>query len=341
VIHRKHEKDLLKIKNLHTGFMIDGELHHAVADVNIEVKPKEVVCVVGESGCGKSVMSLSIMQLLPKRNSKISAGEVLLKGQDLIKKTDKEMNKIRGKDIAMIFQEPMTALNPVFTIGSQLQEVLFNHLDISKKEARSKAVHLLRQVGISRPEKVVDEYPHQLSGGMRQRVMIAIAIALHPKLLIADEPTTALDVTVQAQILELLKSIQEEEDMAIMLITHDLGVVAEMADKVVVMYAGQVVETANVVDLFTKPKHPYTEALLSSIPRMEEEVKKLNTIKGVVPSLQNMPKVGCRFADRCPKAFADCKNITPQLAEVADGHQARCLLYQGCYPEEGKVLMDE
>src|SRR5690625_1807437 len=312
--------------------MIDDELHHAVVDVNIEVKPKEVVCVVGESGCGKSVMSLSIMQLLPKRNSKISAGEVLLQGQDLIKKTDKEMNKIRGKDMAMIFQEPMTALNPVFTIGSQLQEVLFNHLDISKKEARSKATHLLRQVGISRPEKVVDEYPHQLSGGMRQRVMIAIAIALHPKLLIADEPTTALDVTVQAQILELLRDIQEKEDMAIMLITHDLGVVAEMADKVVVMYAGQVVETSDVVDLFENPKHPYTSALLESIPRMEEDVETLNSIGGIVPSIQNMPKVGCRFADRCPMAFDDCKKVTPQLAEVSEGHTARCLLFDESYP---------
>lgn len=331
--HHQQEDELLKIKNLHTGFMIDDELHNAVVDVNFEVKPKEVVCVVGESGCGKSVMSLSIMQLLPKSNGKISAGEIIFNGQDLTKKSDKEMNQVRGKDIAMIFQEPMTALNPVFTIGSQLKETLFNHLDITKIDAREKAIHLLRQVGISRPEKVVDEYPHQLSGGMRQRVMIATAIALHPKLLIADEPTTALDVTVQAQILELLKEIQDEEDMAIMLITHDLGVVAEMADKVIVMYAGQVVETSNVIDLFTKPKHPYTNALLSSIPRMEENIEKLTTIGGIVPSLQNMPKVGCRFADRCPRAFEDCKKVTPELAEVVDGHHARCLLYDVCYPE--------
>lgn len=324
--------DLLKIENLYTGFDIDGELHHAVSGVSLEVKPKEVVCVVGESGCGKSVMSLSIMQLLPKRNSKISAGRVLFEGTDLTQKTENDMNKIRGKDIAMIFQEPMTALNPVFTIGSQLQEVLFNHLEISKREAREKAIDLLRQVGISRPESIVDEYPHQLSGGMRQRVMIAIAIALHPKLLIADEPTTALDVTVQAQILELLKDIQEKEDMAIMLITHDLGVVAEMADRVVVMYAGQVVETANVVDLFGTPKHPYTGALLNSIPRMDQDTETLNTIGGVVPSIQNMPKIGCRFADRCPKAFGDCTKITPQLAEVEAGHHARCLLYEACYP---------
>lgn len=327
------DHNLLEVKGIHTGFMIDDELYHAVEDVSFDVKPKEVVCVVGESGCGKSVMSLSIMQLLPTYNSKISAGEILFEGSDLTKKSSKEMNKIRGKDIAMIFQEPMTALNPVFTIGYQLQEVLFNHLKISKKEAREKSINLLKQVGISRPENIVDEYPHQLSGGMRQRVMIAIAIALHPKLLIADEPTTALDVTVQAQILDLLKGIQEEEDMAIMLITHDLGVVAEMADRVIVMYAGQVIEMANIVDLFKTPKHPYTSALLDSIPRMDEDVETLNTISGVVPSLVNMPKVGCRFADRCPKAFGDCTKITPQLSEVGDGQSARCLLYDECYPE--------
>src|SRR5690625_1548579 len=198
--------------------------------------------------------------------------------------------------------------------------MLFNQLNKTKEEARESIIDLLRQVGNSRPESIIDEYPHQLSGGMRQRVMIAIAIALHPKLLIADEPTTALDVTVQAQILELLRDIQEKEDMAIMLITHDLGVVAEMADRVIVMYAGQVVESTNVVDLFKQPKHPYTKALLNSIPRMDEDVDTLNTIGGVVPSLQNMPKVGCRFADRCPKAFADCTKVTPQYAEVADGH---------------------
>lgn len=325
--------DLLQINNLHTGFYIDDELHNAVVDVSFEVKPKEVVCVVGESGCGKSVMSLSIMQLLPKRNAKISGGEIIFEGEDLTHKSAKEMNKIRGKDIAMIFQEPMTALNPVFTIGYQLQEVLFNHLKISKKEAKDRSIELLKQVGISRPDKIVDEYPHQLSGGMRQRVMIAMAIALEPKLLIADEPTTALDVTVQAQILDLLKGIQEKKDMAIMLITHDLGVVAEIADKVIVMYAGQIVETADVVELFQNPHHPYTDALLRSIPRMDEETEILNTISGVVPSLENMPQVGCRFADRCPKAFSDCPKITPQLAEVSEGHSARCLLYDVCYPD--------
>ncbi|MFD1363472.1 ABC transporter ATP-binding protein [Lentibacillus salinarum] len=321
--------------------MIDGELHHAVDDVSFTVKSKEVVCVVGESGCGKSVMSLSIMNLLPKVNARISKGDIIFNGDDLTQKTDDAMNQVRGKDISMIFQEPMTALNPVFTVGSQLQEVLFNHTTMSKKEARERAIDLLEQVGIPRPEQVIDEYPHQLSGGMRQRIMIAISIALHPKLLIADEPTTALDVTVQAQILELLKSIQEKEDMAIMLITHDLGVVAEMADKVIVMYAGQIVETATVVDLFTQPKHPYTKSLIGSIPRMEESTKKLSTIDGIVPSLQNMPQVGCRFADRCPKAFADCTKITPKLADVSDSHQAKCLLYEPCYPDTNTAGKEE
>ena len=333
--YKQQEKDLLKVKKLHTGFYIEGKFHHAIEDINLKVKPKEVVCVVGESGCGKSVMSLSIMQLLPKGISKISEGEILFNGEDLAKKTEKEMNKVRGRDIAMIFQEPMTALNPVFTIGYQLQEVLFNHSNINKIDARKRAIELLREVGIPRAEKIIDEYPHQLSGGMRQRVMIAIAIALHPKLLIADEPTTALDVTVQAQILELLKDIQEKEDMAIMLITHDLGVVADIADRVIVMYAGQIVEEAKVVDLFTKPKHPYTEALLKSIPRMEEVTDKLNTIQGVVPPITNMPEVGCRFVDRCHKAFDSCKKVSPQLGNVnGDQHLARCLLYEKCYPSD-------
>nr|WP_232231418.1 MULTISPECIES: ABC transporter ATP-binding protein [Virgibacillus] len=331
---KQQAQSVLEIKNLHTGFLIDNELHHAVMDVSFNVNSKEIVCVVGESGCGKSVMSLSIMQLLPKTNSKISAGEVIFNGEDLVQKSEKEMNQIRGKDIAMIFQEPMTALNPVFSIGWQLREVLFNHLEISKQKATNKAIDLLKQVGISRPEKIMDEYPHQLSGGMRQRVIIAMAIALQPKLLIADEPTTALDVTIQAQILELLKGIQNQVNMAIMLITHDLGVVAEMADRVIVMYAGQIVEKAGVVELFTKPKHPYTQSLLESIPKMDKTVEKLNTIDGIVPSLDNMPEVGCRFAGRCPKAFGDCPLITPQLAEVAAGQYARCLLFDECYPHK-------
>jgi peptide/nickel transport system ATP-binding protein len=244
------------------------------------------------------------------------------------------MNKIRGKEISMIFQEPMTALNPVFTIGYHLIEAFRNHTKITKKEARQKSIDLLKQVGISRPETIVDDYPHQLSGGMRQRVMIAMAIALHPKLLIADEPTTALDVTIQAQILELLKDIHDEHNMSIMLITHDLGVVAEMADRVVVMYAGQVVETTSATKLFKDSKHPYTEALLGSVPHMDHEEEMLQTIAGIVPSIQDMPVHRCRFADRCKKAFADCHKIAPQLARVDDDHDARCLLYDACYPKQ-------
>jgi peptide/nickel transport system ATP-binding protein len=244
------------------------------------------------------------------------------------------MNRLRGNEISMIFQEPMTALNPVFTIGSQLQEVLFNHQKLSKKEARTKSIDLLKSVGISRPDNIVDEYPHQLSGGMRQRVMIAIAIACQPKLLIADEPTTALDVTVQAQILELLKQIQEDNNMSIILITHDLGVVAEICDDVIVMYAGQIVEKADVDSLFYRPKHPYTKLLLESIPKLDEKVDTLGSIEGIVPSLKNMPLVGCRFVDRCPVAMEDCKEIAPMLAVVESGHEVSCLLYKESHPEK-------
>ncbi|CAM4018209.1 ABC transporter ATP-binding protein [Alkalicoccus chagannorensis] len=328
------QEALLEVQNLHTGFTIDGEMHHAVKDVSFDVAPGEVVCIVGESGCGKSVMSLSIMDLLPRHNGKIDKGQILFKGRDLASLTEDEMNNIRGKDISMIFQEPMTALNPVLTIGTQMDEVLINHTNNSKEEIRRKSISLLKQVGISRSDQIVNEYPHQLSGGMRQRVMIAMAIACQPQLLIADEPTTALDVTVQAQILELITKIQEEVGMAMMLITHDLGVVAEMADRVVVMYAGQVVEDTDVDRLFYEPKHPYTKALLDSIPRMEETREELNTIKGIVPSLKNMPQRGCRFVDRCPAAMPECSEVDPQLGEVEKGHAVRCILYDTSHPEK-------
>ncbi|TMW69914.1 ABC transporter ATP-binding protein [Alteribacter natronophilus] len=325
---------LLEIDNLHTGFNIDGDFHHAIKGVSFDVKPKEVVCVVGESGCGKSVMSLSIMQLLPKHNGKIDKGEIRFNGKNLAEYSEKEMNNIRGKDISMIFQEPMTALNPVLTIGFQLDEVLLNHSKDSKESVRKKSIQLLKDVGISRSDQIVHEYPHQLSGGMRQRVMIAMAIACEPQLLIADEPTTALDVTVQAQILELIKKIQDERGTAVMLITHDLGVVAEMADRVVVMYAGQVVEQSDVDRIFHDPQHPYTKALLGSIPKMEEEVDELNTIRGIVPTLTKMPKQGCRFVDRCPAAMPECRQIDPQLGETDKGHTVRCLLYEESRPGE-------
>ncbi|MBM6618292.1 ABC transporter ATP-binding protein [Bacillus suaedaesalsae] len=326
---------LLQVKNLKTGFKIGGKYFNAVDGVSFAVKPKQIIGIVGESGCGKSVMSLSIMGLLPKENGKILEGEILFKDQDLSKLKDKDLNKVRGKDIGMIFQEPMTSLNPVFTIGYQIQEALLNHMSLTKNEARLKSIALLKSVGISRPEKIVDEYPHQLSGGMRQRVMIAIAIACQPKILIADEPTTALDVTVQAQILELLKEIQEVNDMSVLLITHDLGVVAEMCDEVIVMYAGKIVEKTNVDTLFHDPKHPYTKLLMGAIPRMDEEVEELSTIKGIVPSLVNMPEIGCRFADRCPQATAECRKVSPLLAEVEAGHEVSCLLYDMSYPKEG------
>lgn len=332
-IHK--DAPLLVVKNLETAFDIDGEFYNAVDKVSFAVKPRQIVGVVGESGCGKSVMSLSVMQLLPKGVGKIRGGEIIFEGVHLEKMTEKEMNKIRGRDISMIFQEPMTSMNPVFTIGFQLQEVLFNHTKITKAEARQKSVALLKSVGISRPEKIVDEYPHQLSGGMRQRVMIAMAIANQPKLLIADEPTTALDVTVQAQILDLLKSIQEVNDMSVIMITHDLGVVAEMCDEVIVMYAGRIVERADVDTLFYNPKHPYTELMMGAIPKMDEEKEELSSIKGIVPSLKNMPATGCRFANRCPKAMPECTSITPQLGEVDQGHEVACILYEASMPKEG------
>lgn len=319
---------MLEVKNLKTGFEIEKEIYHAVDDVSFSIKPRQIVGVVGESGCGKSVMSLSIMKLLPTGIGRITGGEVKFQGKNIENNSNDEMNKIRGKEISMIFQEPMTSLNPVFTIGFQIEEVMLNHSNIPKKEARNKAIDLLKSVGISRPERVVDEYPHQLSGGMRQRVMIAIAIACQPKLLIADEPTTALDVTVQAQILELLKSIQQKNDMSILLITHDLGVVAEMCDEVIVMYAGKIVERTNVDHLFYNPKHPYTKLLMESIPRIDKEVNELATIQGMVPSLKNMPKVGCRFVDRCPSAKSECSVVTPQLETIDIEHEVACLLYK-------------
>ncbi|AWD65638.1 ABC transporter ATP-binding protein [Priestia aryabhattai] len=326
---------LLEVKNLQTAFSINDSWHNAVDDVSFQVGRKRIVGVVGESGCGKSVLSLSVIGLLPKVNSQIRSGSVVFNGKNLTHLSEDEMNDVRGKDISMIFQEPMTSLNPVLTIGYQLQEVLFNHMNISKAEAREKSIALLKSVGISRSEKLIDEYPHQLSGGMRQRVMIAMAVACQPKLLIADEPTTALDVTVQAQILELLKEIQESNDMSIIMITHDLGVVAEMCDEVIVMYGGKIVEHTDVDTLFYAPKHPYTKALLHSIPRMEDDVEVLNTIKGIVPSLVNMPRTGCRFVNRCPHAMEDCSSVTPVLREDSQGHDVACLLYENSYPSKG------
>nr|WP_231638412.1 ABC transporter ATP-binding protein [Rubeoparvulum massiliense] len=334
-VHDQSSKPaLLEVRNLQAGFLIQGNTYLAVDDVSFQLEPGKIYGVVGESGCGKSVMSLSIMDLLPKENGRIVGGEILLEGRNLVGLTEDEMNQIRGNEISMIFQEPMTALNPVFTIGFQLEEVIHNHRRVSKEEARRRCIELLEQVGIPRAADVMNEYPHQLSGGMRQRVMIAMAMANEPKLLIADEPTTALDVTIQAQILELIKQIQKEKKMTVLLITHDLGVIAEMADEVFVMYAGQIVEHCNVDEVFYQAKHPYLRGLLRSIPRLGERKENLDTIDGLVPSLVNMPKVGCRFANRCKEGTKECTTVTPLLAEVESGHTVRCLQYTPCQPSQ-------
>jgi peptide/nickel transport system ATP-binding protein len=287
---------------------------------------------VGESGCGKSVTSLAVMGLIPQPPGKVVAGSIHFQGKDLTKASAKEMRQIRGNEMAMIFQEPMTSLNPLFTIGNQLIEAIRTHLPCSKQEAKNMSLEILKKVGINRPG-ILDEYPHQLSGGMRQRVMIAMAMVLNPRLLIADEPTTALDVTIQAQILDLMKTLNQEFGTAILLITHDLGVVAEMCDRVVVMYAGQVVEETDRRRLFRNPKHPYTQGLLKSIPKLEDRKKRLYSIPGQVPNPLHMPK-GCRFAPRCEFAFDVCERVEPRLLPVEEGHLSRCWLHQEV--EEGR-----
>lgn len=318
---------ILEVNHLSVGFDIGDSFYHAVDDVSLHIEHGEVMGIVGESGSGKSVLSMSLMKLLPEKISRISEGEVIYKGEHLENKTEEQINKYRGKEISMIFQEPMTSLNPVFTIGNQLIEMMLLHLDINKQQARERAIELLRQVGIPRAEHVVDEYPHQLSGGMRQRVMIAMSISCMPSLLIADEPTTALDVTVQAQILELLKDIQKKNNMSIIFISHDLGVISEICDNVAVMYAGRIIERAPVYEIFKNPKHPYTQLLLKSIPKLDEKVDKLETIKGIVPSLKELPKEGCRFAGRCPFAMEHCHTVTPGVTHITDTHKVSCFLY--------------
>lgn len=317
---------MLEIKNLQTKFRTDNGEITVLDGVSFQINKGETIGVVGESGCGKSVTSLSIMGLLP-RTAQITRGEILYKGENLVGYSKDQMRKVRGKEIAMIFQEPMTSLNPVYTIGAQIMELVLNHTDMNKKQAKEHAVQMLKLVGIPRAEEIVDEYPHQLSGGMRQRVMIAMAMSCSPSLLVADEPTTALDVTIQAQILDLMRELQQKSDMTIMLITHDLGVVAEMCDRVVVMYAGQVVEEAEVEKLFETPKHPYTVGLLGSIPDMDVEQEYLFTIGGTVPSPGQMP-VGCRFAERCNKAFDKCIAQAPPLFDLPDGTKSRCWLHE-------------
>lgn len=318
---------LLEVKNLKTEFKMRKGIVKAVDDVSFSVDQGEVLAVVGESGSGKSVTSLSIMGLL-QDPGKVTGGEVLFKGENLLKKSKKEMQAIRGHHISMIFQEPMTSLNPVYKIKDQLTESIMLHMKLSKKEALERAVEMLKLVGIPSARERADEYPHQMSGGMRQRVMIAMALACNPELLIADEPTTALDVTIQAQILELLGEMREKFHMAVLLITHDLGVVSETADRVVVMYCGKVMENAKVEEIFKNPLHPYTIGLLNSIPSLEDDSgEPLYMIKGMVPNPLRMPP-GCPFSDRCEKCMERCKQEMPELTDI-DGHKVRCFLFSG------------
>lgn len=312
---------ILEVKNLTTRFKSKKGVTTAVNNVSFQVQEGEILAIVGESGSGKSVTSLSIMGLTPGEVT----GEILFKGEDLAKKTNKEMQSIRGDQISMIFQEPMTSLNPVHRVKDQLMETIQAHMDLSKEDALKRAITMLDLVGIPSPEKRVNDYPHQMSGGMRQRVMIAMALSCHPELLIADEPTTALDVTIQAQIMELLYKLRERFNMAVMLITHDLGVVAESADRVIVMYCGKIVEEAPVIPLFEEPRHPYTRGLLGSIPKIDEDQDRLFMIDGMVPNPLNMPK-GCAFSDRCDKCMDICREKMPAL--VTDGGRSvRCFLY--------------
>jgi oligopeptide/dipeptide ABC transporter ATP-binding protein len=318
-------QELLHVDNLITTFKTEHGAVRAVDQVSFKINKGQTVGLVGESGCGKSVTSLSILQLIQSPPGYIESGEIKFAGQNLLDLDDSGMRKIRGNRISMIFQEPMTSLNPVFTIGDQIGEVFRIHQNCSKSEARDKAVEMLRLVKIPAPEQRVHEYPHQLSGGMRQRVMIAMALACRPELLIADEPTTALDVTIQAQILDLMSQLQEELNMAILLITHDLGVVAEICDYVMVMYCGRIVEQAPVRELFENPQHPYTAGLLRSIPRLGQKVEKLPTIEGHVPSPANLP-IGCRFQDRCEHVHDKCRKEEPSLKHVSDKHDVSCWL---------------
>nr|WP_303243861.1 ABC transporter ATP-binding protein [uncultured Cellulosilyticum sp.] len=317
---------LLEVKNLQTQFKTRRGIVTAVSDVSFGVNEGEVLAIVGESGSGKSVTSLSIMGLLAE-NATISKGEILYKDEDLLKKSPEALRHLRGNEISMIFQEPMTSLNPVKRIGDQLAESIMLHMHLNKKEALKRAAKMLEMVGIPSPTQRIKDYPHQMSGGMRQRVMIAMALCCDPKLLIADEPTTALDVTIQAQILDIIERLKDELGMGVLLITHDLGVVAEVASRVVVMYCGRIVEEASVEELFDHPLHPYTEGLLASIPKVEEEKERLYAIKGMVPNPMDLPQ-GCSFAQRCEKCMAKCKEEMPSLKEI-NGRKVRCHLYEG------------
>jgi oligopeptide/dipeptide ABC transporter ATP-binding protein len=322
------ENLLLRVRGLSTHFYSRGHTIYALDGVSFEIKKGMTFGLVGETGCGKSVTALSILRLIPSPPGKIVQGEIHFRGRELLHLTEEEIRSIRGKEISMIFQEPMTSLNPVFRIGEQMMEVIMLHQKVGKRQAYERAVEMLERVHMPEAEKVMRQFPHQLSGGMRQRVMIAMELSCRPYLLIADEPTTALDVTIQAQILRLLKEMKRELDTSILLITHDLGVIAEMCDRVGVMYAGSIVEEASVEEIFEDPKHPYTKGLWGAIPRMEEEKESLSVIPGVVPDLSHPPK-GCKFHPRCSFRFDPCDRLVPPLVETSSVHFVACFLYQG------------
>ena len=322
------KETVLQVKNLKTYFYTEEGMVPAVDGLDFELGKGETLAIVGESGCGKSVTSLSVLRIVPTPPGKIRDGEILYKGEDLLKKSEREMRAIRGNEISMIFQEPLTSLNPVFTIGKQITDILRMHQGMNKKQAYEKAVEMLAKVRIPSPEKVVNDYPHQLSGGMRQRVMIAMALACNPGILIADEPTTALDVTIQAQIMHLLCDLKKDRDTSIILITHDLGVVAQIAENVMVMYAGQAVEYADVKSIFKEPLHPDTKGLLKSLPVLGEEKDELYSIKGNIPSPKDYPQ-GCRFSPRCDQACEKCRKEPPPLTVLPDGRKVRCWNYVG------------
>ena len=315
---------LLELRDLRSYFDTEDGTVKAVDGVNLSIRRGETLGIVGESGCGKSVTAFSIMRLIPEPPGRIAGGQILFEGQDLTRLSQAEMRKIRGNRISMIFQEPMTSLNPVYTVGDQIAEAIVLHQQKTPEEARALALDMLMQVGIPDPHKRIDNFPHEMSGGMKQRVMIAMALVCRPALLIADEPTTALDVTIQAQILDILRRLQREVGMSIWFITHDLGVVAELSHQVAVMYAGKVVERADVVSLYGRPRHPYTQGLFKSLPGTKSGGKRLEVIQGSVPNPLELP-TGCRFHPRCPHAIEDCKQIEPGLVEVAPGHAVACL----------------
>lgn len=333
---------LLEVKNLRTQFFTQDGVVKAVEDVSFYVMPGETLGVVGESGSGKSITGLSIMRLIPNPPGKIVNGEVIFEGQDLLKLNDDQIRRIRGNQIAMIFQDPMTSLNPVLTINRQISEALQLHMGMSKDQAKARAIELLRMVGIPNAEERIDQYPHQFSGGMRQRVMIAMALSCNPKLIIADEPTTALDVTIQAQILDLMRSLQSERNTGVIMITHSMGVVAGMADRVQVMYAGSIVETASTEEIFANPRHPYTVGLMKSIPRLDaRQRERLEPIRGLPPDLIDLPDM-CPFVPRCDYAREKCEQKRPPLLEVAPGHMSACWFWEevskeGVPPTKGEA----